>query len=127
IKLPSDLKDTWYKEAVIALVKKGIMQGAPDGKIYAEAPIKLGHAKILVARTLDISSSEGLDLQLKSWLDKLFIGDDLQNLKAKDAAKLLSDIFGKDEKAQELILKSDEATNKAKSFRMNGDISVKMD
>lgn len=132
--LPLDLKDVWYKDAIMILWENGIMKGAHDGNVYPEDPITLLQAKTLVARTFGISdevifnkvaiTKNDIDQELYSFIAGYFKGNDNDHLSVKDAAKVLSDVFNVDSQAKDIILKSDEATKKAKSFKTTGNIEI---
>jgi len=134
--LPPDLGDAWYKDSVLILWEKDIMKGAPDGKVYPDNPVTVREAKALVARTLGVpdqvifeaegTAGSGLDRELYSFVRQYFEDDDKSRISVKKAAEILSDIFGVDEEAEEIILKNQEATGSAKSFRASGAIEAEL-
>jgi len=134
--LPLDLEDTWYKDSVVILWEKNIMKGAPDGNAYPENPITVKEAKTLVARTFGmpdqvIFDAEGaagsnLERELYLYIERYFEVDDKSEISVKEAANILSDIFGIDEEAQEIILRNEEVTGNAKSFRASGAMEAEL-
>ncbi len=52
-----DLSDTWYTDAILKLVKHGIMQGH-DNQIRPEDPVTREEALVMIARTLGVKSKQ---------------------------------------------------------------------
>lgn len=134
--LPLDLKDTWYKDAIVVLCGKNIMIGAPDGNTYPENPITVLQAKTLIARIFGIpdevifeTDSKGendLEKRLYSYIEGYFKGDAESKISVNDAAGILSDFFGVDEEAKGIILRNEEVTDNAKSFRASGTMETEL-
>ncbi|MEW6772235.1 MAG: S-layer homology domain-containing protein [Bacillota bacterium] len=124
--------DAWYAGVMATLKEKGIITGYPDGTLRPERPVTRTEAVVLVARAFGlfttISSDEAGPLPQGHWAASLYnwmcnqgiapaAAAPEEKMSVREAANFLTQVFGSDPEAWEIVEKNAAAMAKVTAFR----------
>lgn len=139
--LPADVSaDASYAGALAGLVKAGVMAGYPDGTMRPDAPVTGVQAAVMAGRALGLPSNlnvQGAGLTILpdghwayeqvAWMSEYgLIGEEnlTEPLTLVAAGDFLNRVFGADQKAKDIVLKSMEAQKNIKAFSLEGTMTM---
>lgn len=141
--LPADVvPDAVYAGALAGLVKTGVMVGYPDGTMRPDEPVTGFQAAVMAGRALGLPSNLNVQgvgpvnlpaghwaYEQVAWMNEyglIIEGNITEPLTESTASDFLNRVFGADQKAMDIVLKSMEAQKHIGSFSLEGTMTMNM-